>query len=426
MLVVTCEKARQLVVAGRVPIVLESQVAHYGLAGILLARCQGCKLKVHMETSPKLKTDRTRHYDINDRAVWGSIVSGNGLAHLNEQLASMDSPTMLQVNQLQSDLKRFDRNIYLPILNIIVQTITPSKSLNEYLGTTPKQHQCFKNLNQSSQTMESDIIVEGFLKANSHGVRYMHFIADGDSSMHAQIMDRVPVCDKHVKKLECANHITKCLRSNLENLVAENPSYKGKGKLCNRTRVRIDQNEDDDNEIESEDIFQEQYEFWDAGTSLQTQEDSRVVPTERAVSGKQQKSKDKKEIRERRWKRKMSSLKESNSIKAKQHYGNESIQPESDVLEDELTKLKYKFLQNNIEIRTSEIIQIEKDTKMQVCSEKLKNERKKGLQLQIFKRKPSIKVTPLVLQLLYSNFKEINPLQLACVRNELPFKNIFI
>ncbi|VDI63991.1 Hypothetical predicted protein [Mytilus galloprovincialis] len=179
--------------------------------------------------------------------------------------------------------------------------------------------------------MESDVIVEGFLKANDNGIRYMNFIADGDSSMHAQIMDRVPVWGKHVKKLECANHITKCLRSNLEKLVTEKPSYKGKGKLCKRTRVRIvssvrcairkrsdetnrilatkklehairnttshiygdhklfnpdfckakskvshhDQNQDDDSEVECEDIFQEQSEFWDAGTSLQAQEDSR-------------------------------------------------------------------------------------------------------------------------------------------------------
>ncbi|VDI52914.1 Hypothetical predicted protein [Mytilus galloprovincialis] len=107
------------------------------------------------------------------------------------------------------------------------------------LGITPKDHECFKNWTESSQSMESDIIVEGFLKANDFGVRYMHFIADGDSSIHAQIMERVPVWGKFVQKMECANHITKCLRGNLENLVNENPSYKGKGKLCKRTRIRI-------------------------------------------------------------------------------------------------------------------------------------------------------------------------------------------
>ncbi|VDI41756.1 Hypothetical predicted protein [Mytilus galloprovincialis] len=171
--------------------------------------------------------------------------------------------------------------------------------------------------------MESDIIVEGFLKANDFGVRYMHFIADGDSSIHAQIMERVPVWGKFVQKMECANHITKCLRGNLENLVNENPSYKGKGKLCKRTRIRIvsavrcsirrrsseknktlaiknlehdirnttshiygdhtrcnedfckmqfDDNDDDNGD---DDIFLQQSEMWTQGTSLQAQEQSR-------------------------------------------------------------------------------------------------------------------------------------------------------
>ncbi|CAC5388740.1 unnamed protein product [Mytilus coruscus] len=92
---------------------------------------------------------------------------------------------------------------------------------------------------------------------------------------------------------------------------------------------------------------------------------------------KNNKSKDKKEIKERRWKRKVSSLNECNSISAKRHYGKESMQTESDVSEEELTKLKNKFQKNNIELTTSEIIKIEKDTKMQVCSKKWKDERRK-------------------------------------------------
>ena len=56
----------------------------------------------------------------------------------------------------------------------------------------------------------------------------MHLIADGDSSIHAQIMQRELVRGKFVQKMWCANHITKCLGGNLENLVNKNPSYKGK------------------------------------------------------------------------------------------------------------------------------------------------------------------------------------------------------
>ncbi|CAC5400519.1 unnamed protein product [Mytilus coruscus] len=163
--------------------------------------------------------------------------------------------------------------------------------------------------------MEYDIIVEGVLKANDFGVRYMHFIADGDSSIHAQIMQRVPVWGKFVLKMECANHICKCLRGNLENLVNENLSYKGKGKLCKRTRIRIvstvqsegdhqkqisrkqcnedfcqvkqnlgknqideaqrDVIDDNDDDNGDDDIFMQQSEMWTQGTSLQAQEQSR-------------------------------------------------------------------------------------------------------------------------------------------------------
>ena len=41
----------------------------------------------------------------------------------------------------------------------------------------PKQHACYKNWDESSQSMESDIMLEGFLDAESkHGVRYMRLI----------------------------------------------------------------------------------------------------------------------------------------------------------------------------------------------------------------------------------------------------------
>ena len=95
----------------------------------------------------------------------------------------------------------------------------------------PRQHECFKNWRQSSQAMEADIIVEGFQQAeDKYGLRYMRLIADGDSSVYASIQEQVPVWGRHVKKMECANHACKCLRSKLEKLVADKPVYKGKGK----------------------------------------------------------------------------------------------------------------------------------------------------------------------------------------------------
>jgi len=40
--------------------------------------------------------------------------------------------------------------------------------------------------------MESDIILEGFKAAEQHGIHYLNFISDGDSSAHSTLMSGVP------------------------------------------------------------------------------------------------------------------------------------------------------------------------------------------------------------------------------------------
>ena len=67
----------------------------------------------------------------------------------------------------------------------------------------------------------------------------MRIVGDGDSSVFARIQEELPVWGKHVQKIECADHVCKCLRTHLENLVVENPSYTGKGNLTKQTRIRI-------------------------------------------------------------------------------------------------------------------------------------------------------------------------------------------
>ena len=48
-------------------------------------------------------------------------------------------------------------------------------------GISPDEHKCYKNWDDSSSEMESDIILEGFKKAEAtHEVRYLRFIGDGD------------------------------------------------------------------------------------------------------------------------------------------------------------------------------------------------------------------------------------------------------
>ena len=102
----------------------------------------------------------------------------------------------------------------------------------EKTNEEPQKHHCFKNWSGSSSSMESDIIVEGFQKAESqHGLRYTCFIGDGDSSVYLDLISKVPGWGYAIKKIECANHAKKNYRSSLEKLVHDIPSYKGKGKL---------------------------------------------------------------------------------------------------------------------------------------------------------------------------------------------------
>lgn len=90
--------------------------------------------------------------------------------------------------------------------------------------------------------MESDIIiiVEGFPCSESkHSVRYMRIVGDDDSSVFAKIKEEILVLGRDDQKEECANHVCKCFRSNLEKLVTDNPLYKRKHKLTKKVRVQL-------------------------------------------------------------------------------------------------------------------------------------------------------------------------------------------
>ncbi|XP_076081060.1 uncharacterized protein LOC143051967 [Mytilus galloprovincialis] len=261
----------------------------------MLAQCQGCHKKFSLDSSPKVPG--SKRFDINVRAVWGSMVTGNGPSHLNEFLATLNSPglsqpsftaieteigqwwhsilekDMLSAGQeerlLAIDRKDFHEEV--PAITVITDggwsKRTHKHSYNAaggvaiiigketkkllhigvrnkycYICSTnnTKEHTCFKNWDQDSQSMESDVILQGFLEAEKkHGVRYMRIVGDGDSSVFAKIREEVPGWGRSVKKEECANHVSKCFRSNLEKLVTDNPLYKGRHHLSKTTRVRL-------------------------------------------------------------------------------------------------------------------------------------------------------------------------------------------
>jgi hypothetical protein len=107
-------------------------------------------------------------------------------------------------------------------------------------GASESTHKCYKNWSGSSSEMETDIILEGFKKAEqTHGLRYIRFIGDGDSSVYPTLLLHVPIWGREITKMECANHACKCYRGSLEKLVANNPAYKGKGGLTEKMRKKL-------------------------------------------------------------------------------------------------------------------------------------------------------------------------------------------
>ena len=50
-------------------------------------------------------------------------------------------------------------------------------------------------------------------------------------SVHASQVTEMPSWGHVIREVECANHAVECYRGTLEQLVAENPHYKGKEGL---------------------------------------------------------------------------------------------------------------------------------------------------------------------------------------------------
>ena len=81
--------------------------------------------------------------------------------------------------------KHTGKLLYIGVRNKYCAAIKTQKKTN---------HVCFKNWEETSASMESDIIVEGFkLAEQQHGVRYTKFIGDGDSSALARLQQDIKV-----------------------------------------------------------------------------------------------------------------------------------------------------------------------------------------------------------------------------------------
>lgn len=270
-----------------------------GLASIISSHCSKCSFIIPLTTSNKVSGPKgISRWEINLAAVWGQMCTGGGHSKLKDNMSILGVPVMSPKNfintersigqwwqnQLQDEMKeagqeekrlaiqRGDYHEGVPAITVIVDAGWSKRShkhtynaksgvgviigketgkilfigvRNKYCtacsrGISKDKHHCFKNWNDSSSQMESDIILEGFCQAEEvHGVRYVQFIGDGDSSVYPTLLQQVPGWGRYIEKLECANHSCKCYRSALEKLVQEKPHYKGKGGLTGAMRQRL-------------------------------------------------------------------------------------------------------------------------------------------------------------------------------------------
>jgi hypothetical protein len=92
---------------------------------------------------------------------------------------------------------------------------------------TGEEHTCFKNYEGSSSSMETDIILQGFLESKAnHGLIYNNMLADQDSSVFATVSDAMK--QKYslvVTKTNCVNHAMKNLKKKFYKMLTATKVY---------------------------------------------------------------------------------------------------------------------------------------------------------------------------------------------------------
>lgn len=301
--VATCQQCSSIADSSGEVITLVGEQYHNGLASVLTARCNGCGTTIQFSTSSKVTTPSGgRYWECNLSAVWGQMATGGGFTPLQEQMSVLGVPVMTKrafihteraigewwwevlgesmkaagQEERQLAIQKGSYHQDVPAIAVIVDggwskrthkhsynaksgvAVIIGKATGKLLflgvrnkycatcsraskkGEEPQQHSCFKNWDGSSSSMETDIILEGFRKAEKqHGVRYTKVIGDGDSSVYPTLVAGVPGWGYAITKLECANHATKCYRAALAKLAQDNASYRGKGKLTEAMQKRL-------------------------------------------------------------------------------------------------------------------------------------------------------------------------------------------
>ena len=90
--------------------------------------------------------------------------------------------------------------------------------------------------------MEADIIVDGFNKSEvMHNLKFLSFIGDGDSSVHAKIISNVKY-GKDILKVECINHLVKSVGKALYKIKKDTTIDVEGRKLLTSTSIKMIQN----------------------------------------------------------------------------------------------------------------------------------------------------------------------------------------
>lgn len=237
-----------------------------------------CNLLFYLDSESK------SNLDLNKAATSGVISSGIGYSQFSELCASMDCPSFSQkhYNKVQNEIYNDWRKTAISVMeaaavrerdaafaegrvkdgiaciDIIADGVWCKRSFNtnfsalsgaaaiigkrfgevlyigvknkyccvcaraESKGISPSDHVCYKNYSDSSTSMESLILLEGFKQSISmYGLIYERMVADGDSSTYKKILEGHPYPNCTVEKVECKNHIFRNMCKKLKNITAE-------------------------------------------------------------------------------------------------------------------------------------------------------------------------------------------------------------
>jgi len=295
--IATCSTCLEMAQSKDDSVMVFGETHHKGLASML--GCQfGCGEELRFATSTKTTGLTGKKYWTNNlAAVWGQMSVGGGFNSLEETMCILGIPVMTKRSFIHTECaigkwwwslleesmvsagregkqiaiekgqyhgtvpaitvivdggwcKRSHKHSYNALSGVGVIFGKETKKLlfigvrNKFCSVCAKghekEHDCFKNWDGASSSLECDIIVEGFRKSEEqHGLRYTTFIGDGDSAVFSTLKKEIKSYGFAITKEECANHAVKCFRSALENLVKDKPQYKGRNKLTEAQRKRL-------------------------------------------------------------------------------------------------------------------------------------------------------------------------------------------